>query len=185
MKRFSLSMVVAGFLVLVLSGCIRVENKTLVMPDGSGKVTIEMGFNEQMFKGMAAMMGGMSGTNVNMGDLDMDLSDLSPTDLEEGSEGFVAFSRPEQTTENGWKVIKIRAYFEDINKVKVVDKESGREMLSYSLEKQESGYKLTVNNQIMADLGGEEGLGAIGGMGGAGAPGEQMPPEAMARRDML
>ncbi len=154
---------------LMLGGCIKLKQDTVVMPDGSGKMTIRIGFNAKAVKEAAAGMGQGEATEGMDKPTDMDLSDL------EDFEGFVAFAAPEkEVSADGWEWVKITGYFEDVNKVVMYDDEEAEgkrvKQLWYSFEKKDGGYVLTAHSQY-SDF---EEMGQLDDMGADTA---DMPPE--------
>ncbi|MEM6554047.1 MAG: hypothetical protein AAF750_18170, partial [Planctomycetota bacterium] len=85
------------------TGCVKFKQAWTVQPDGSGKMTMTLGFSEQMLA--------MSDEDP-FADLD------NPAEmLDEEDNGWVAFTQPKITTRDGFKFATFTGYFEDINQV--------------------------------------------------------------------
>ncbi|MEM6855735.1 MAG: hypothetical protein AAF593_15110 [Planctomycetota bacterium] len=91
-------------LTLAATGCVKFKQAWTINPDGSGKMTMTFGVSEQMLA--------MAGDEDPFADLD-DPADM----MDEEDNGWVAFTKPEITTENGFKYATFVGYFEDINQV--------------------------------------------------------------------
>ncbi|MEM9419355.1 MAG: hypothetical protein AAGA25_09950 [Planctomycetota bacterium] len=91
-------------LTLAATGCVKFKQAWVINPDGSGKMTMTFGVSEQMLA--------MAGDDDPFADLD-DPSDM----MDQEDNGWVAFTKPEIKTENGFKYATFVGYFEDINQV--------------------------------------------------------------------
>lgn len=118
-----------------LAGCLESDQQTTVMPDGSGKIVWTVG------------------AKIKEGEKDSGLKMNSIKEMEESAEGIVAWGEPKEVTENGWHKITITAYFEDITKVKLLDKKGGetKDMLSFVYTKNGDGGTLVVKDSMMDD----------------------------------
>lgn len=92
------------------------------MPDGSGKVTVELAFR-QMGAGAFRSRGG---------DPMAEFSD--PLRLERDAEGVCAWTFEEPREEEGWTCASVTGYFEDINKVKIYNQDAatGKREVSFA-----------------------------------------------------
>ncbi len=88
-------------LALSLTGCLKMNQVMTVMPDGSGKMEMTVGFSAQMLA--------MSPEDP--------LAEMTIEKLSEDPGGMVAFTEPEITEEDGYTVVRMTAYFDDINDV--------------------------------------------------------------------
>jgi len=132
MKSWVLILVLAAS--AMLPGCFKLKQEVTVMPDGSGKLSMTIGWNKKQlddaFKGMP---------------MGQPPKQADPTDIDlESFAGFVAFTAAEEwTTEDGWKYSKFTGYFEDINKVKifhVANREGEKKAwLSFTFKKEKDG----------------------------------------------
>jgi hypothetical protein len=127
--RKSLLLALVAVLSVGLVGCFQTDNDTVIMPDGSGKITLTVGISEQV-KQMAAGMGGEG---------DMDTGNDSFEDLLKNTEGVVAFTEPETKTVDGYELTTFTLYFEDINKVKLYKDSEGERTLQLEFEYKEEG----------------------------------------------
>lgn len=111
-------------LTLAATGCVKFKQAWLVNPDGSGKMVMTFGVSEQML----AMAGGEQDPFADLDD---------PADMmDEEDNGWVAFTKPEIKTENGFKYATFTGYFDDINQVTFSGDGGNGEMVdsSYTLE---------------------------------------------------
>jgi hypothetical protein len=156
--RFVVPVVMAAF---SLGGCIKFKQNAALMPDGSGKMTFSIGFNEKGVKEAASSMGQGDGM---VEDPTEDFADF------DNMHGFVAFTKPVMEEKDGWKHVTFTGYFEDINKVKVLeDGEEEAEQVGFAFRKTETGYALTVNSSFKQ-------FGEMGDMGDMGDASDA-PPE--------
>ncbi len=120
---------------LLAAGCLKAKQQTTVNPDGSGKMQITFGVSEQN----AEQMGDMPFTNLTAEDAKK---------LEDN--GFVAFSKPEEKTENGYKYVTVTGYFMDVNNVKfdMGEGDPDQKPVTFSMEEG----KLTVNNSTLMQM---------------------------------
>src|SRR5881396_3112560 len=93
-----------------LAGCIKLRQRTAVMPDGSGKLTMTVGFSKAITS-MAKSMGGKEGAAKDP------FADMNTIPKEQ--QGFVAFTKPEKSEKEGFTFFTFTGYFEDINKVQM------------------------------------------------------------------
>ncbi len=128
-----------------LTGCIKIDQNTQVMPDGSGKVTMRVGMKTAM---------------AQMAESGEDGGPPVPTeseDLERDWEGFVAFTEPVKTEEGEWTYYDVSGYFTDINKVKIydTDDETGERKLqtAFKMRQEGEGWVLDVENPTLAEMG--------------------------------
>ena len=149
-----------------LNGCIQFGHSTTLFPDGSGKVTMQVGFKKSMIK-MMEEMGKSMGAEEKMDPLS-EFTD--PAKLKETGEGIVAWTAPKRDEDNDWIKLSFTGYFEDINQVKIYNKnpqpgaEAERKVaFDFKYERTSGGGgTLTMNNGATEDLskmapGGEEG----------------------------
>jgi hypothetical protein len=109
-------------LTLALTGCVKFKQAWKINPDGSGKMTMTMGFSQQVLAQMPE-------------DPFADLDD--PTEMiAQEDNGWVAFTRPQVRTEDGYKFATFTGYFEDVSQVTYSGDGGNGDMLptSYKLE---------------------------------------------------
>ncbi|MBB6430430.1 hypothetical protein [Algisphaera agarilytica] len=90
-------------LTLAATGCVKFKQAWVINPDGSGKMTMTMGFSEMILQ---------QAPEDPFANLD-DPSDM----MDQEDNGWVAFTKPEIKTEGGFKYATFVGYFEDINQV--------------------------------------------------------------------
>jgi len=130
-------LLLATALTLLVSGCVKVKQAVSVMPDGSGKMVLTLGANQEM---------------QQPGQPDMSEVDL--LEMNDESSGFVAFTKPKVTEEAGWKYVSFTAYFDDINKVRLGKEDGeGQPPAKYAFDKDGEGFKLIVTNAMTAQMG--------------------------------
>lgn len=123
-----------------LAGCLESDQQTVVMPDGSGKIVWTVG------------------AKMKEGDPDSGLKMDSIDEMENSSEGIIAWGEPKEVKENGWHKVTMTAYFEDISKVKLFDKKGGEKkvMLSFEYTKNGDGGTLVVKDAMMDEMAKEQ-----------------------------
>jgi hypothetical protein len=126
------------------AGCIRFSEDLVVFADASGKMTLTVGISEEFIEKMKAM-------GANADDFEKN-SGLDPEDLD-NAEGVVAFSKPTHEKKDGWRTTVFIAYFDDINKVKIWEKngEEKRQKLSFSFKKDGEGHVLEIEDKMMSN----------------------------------
>jgi hypothetical protein len=123
-------------LMLGTTGCLKVKQTMTLMPDGSGKVEMTMGFSEAMLAMMPP---------------DQDpFAELSVAALSEDPSGFVAFTEPEISEADGYKMATFTAYFEDVNELEM-DGPDGQPVF-YALEETDAGTVLTVSTSAVRGM---------------------------------
>ena len=140
---------VAVAALAAVCGCVKLDNRLTVMPDGSGKFVLQMGYNEENLRSLRAG-GALTGMDLS----NLDLSSIDPRAVEKQSAGFVAFARPRERTSGTWRFVEVTGYFEDLNKVRIWEEGTRREQLSFAFRKTAAGYDLTARNLSVADAGG-------------------------------
>lgn len=124
-------------LVFALTGCVKFKQLWTVNPDGSGKLTMTFAMSEQML----AMAGGQG---------EDPFAEFDPAEMiDEEENGWVAFTKPDVVSANGYKTMTLVGYFEDINKVKFAADDDGQ--MAASSFKMGDG-KLTITNPIMGQI---------------------------------
>lgn len=114
--RFSVAAGLAA--VVALSGCIQFEQGATLFPDGSGKMTLHVGFKKSLIK-MLEEMAKQFGAPEEGKKLDPMAEFSDPEKLGQNAEGIVAWSEPVKKEDGDWVRISVIGYFEDINKVKI------------------------------------------------------------------
>ncbi len=107
MRRFLAALLLA---LLALSGCMKVRQEFLVMPDGSGRLTLTFSLKSkgETAKFTEAML--MSG---------------DPDEITDKVHGLAALARPTMEEKDGVIRVRMTGYFEDINALKIMDDGEG------------------------------------------------------------
>ncbi len=135
---------------VLASGCIKSQQTLTLMPDGSGKMEISVGFNTKAGQQLNGGLGGPPPGQVGGGLGQKMMTDLDPLKLESVGEGFVAFTKPEKLEVRGWEIITFTAYFDDINKVKMNNNKE--RITSFQLTKQGAGAELTIEKPMLQGM---------------------------------
>ncbi|MEM8737288.1 MAG: hypothetical protein AAGG38_02255 [Planctomycetota bacterium] len=89
---------------LSTTGCVKLKQVWTINPDGSGKMTATVGINQRMLS--------------RFGDNGMITHLENPAEIiDQQDRGWVAFTRPEISTREGFKYATFTCYFEDINEI--------------------------------------------------------------------
>jgi hypothetical protein len=126
-----------------VAGCVRFHEDLVVYADGSGKMTLTVGLSQAFIDKMQEM-----GGNEDM----EEKAGLDPEDLE-NTEGLVAFTKPVASKKDGWSTTTCTAYFDDINKVKIYDKqgETRKVKLAFVYKKDGDNHVLEIDDRFTAD----------------------------------
>jgi hypothetical protein len=179
-KRMSIlrSLIVAVLLSSLLTGCVKMKNQVLVMPDGSGKIILTVTVNESMLSqalaSVEALLGGSSKRRIPKAS-EISASAINVDGIERSSEGLVAFSEPKQHVQQGWRTISLVGYFEDINNVKIRTDKTPEVALSFAFKEDGDGYVLDVTNKSLEKLTSDSLMGSL-----KKATGAEVPPQIMA-----
>jgi hypothetical protein len=138
-----------------LPACLKVKQRTVLMPDGSGKLTMSVAFGKQL---LALAKAG----NKEAKDPFANLENEMPA---EDMQGVVAVTRPEKFDRDGFTGFTFSVYFEDANKLHFGAPKVGptgpksakakKEAMTFEFKKEGDGYVLVVDNGL---LGGNEQL---------------------------
>src|SRR5947208_2227180 len=100
----------AALVLLAFSGCMNVREEIVVMPDGSGKLTLHFAIKS---KGEAAKF------------TEDELMSSDPDELQDKIRGLVALTRPTMEQKDGMVHLRLTAYFDDLNALKFMDDGEG------------------------------------------------------------
>ncbi|MHC4608679.1 MAG: hypothetical protein ACYTAF_17380 [Planctomycetota bacterium] len=129
---------------LVFDGCVKVREGLVLMPDGSGKLTVSFCLSPEL-----ASFGGEESDPLD------DFMETDPDEFTADIPGIVAVTKPERIEEGGWKGIRFTMYFEDINKVKFLDDpaEDGTRKANrtFAFRKTEDGFTLEIEDTSLAE----------------------------------
>ena len=146
MKRF-LAVPLACALAL-LSGCLKMKEDLLVMPDGSGKLVLTLAMKED---------NELSKEKFS----EEEMMSEDPDKMLKEMPGVVAFLRPKLEKKAGWATITMTAYFEDVSKLKIIgDSEGGdgKALNEFKFKKEGDGFVFEVGGDKVG-----EGLKELGG----------------------
>ncbi|BAM02665.1 hypothetical protein [Phycisphaera mikurensis] len=103
-RRFpSVCLALAACFALLLPGCVKYKQTTTVMADGSGKMELVMGMS------LAEL--------ARLGPEKDPFAALSVEALAKNPQGFVAFTEPRARDVDGYRVVTVTGYFEDVNQL--------------------------------------------------------------------
>ena len=119
-----------------MTGCVKFKQTMTLMPDGSGKIDLSFGISDQMLQ-MAQQQG------------EDPFADMDPTELEDGSKGIVAFTKPEKKKEGGFTYLSFSAYFEDINAVELGSPDDEEEPTKFTYTKDGKAATLSVEGSMI------------------------------------
>lgn len=130
--------VLAPVLVLLaFSGCMKIREDLVVMPDGSGRLTLTITLTT---KGEAAKF------------TEAELMAADPDELQDKVRGLVALGPPTLAEKEG--VIRQVAYFDDLNAVKFMDEGEGdkaKPKQEFSFRREGETFVLEIKGNLLAD----------------------------------
>jgi len=135
MRRFLATLL----LVPALTGCMKVREELLVMPDGSGRISLTFSVAT---KGEA---GKFTEAELMAGD---------PDEIQDKVRGLVAMTRPTLTEKEGVVQIRMTGYFDDINALKFMDDGEGakaKPKQDFVFHRDGEGYALELRGNLLAD----------------------------------
>ena len=97
-------------MLLAFSGCMKVRHELIVMPDGSGRVTLTFA---------------MKSSGETAAFTERELMSGDPDEITDKVHGISAMSRPSIDKKDGMIRIRMTAYFDDINALKFMDDGEG------------------------------------------------------------
>lgn len=137
MKR---SMVAASLLVLAaLSGCMKVKQEIVVMPDGSGKIVLTL-----------TMRLKSETTTFTEGEL----SQMDPDEFMEKVHGLTALTRPKSEKKDGIVTLTMTGYFDDVNALKFMDDGEGAKAKvkqEYAFRREGETFVLETKGNLLAE----------------------------------
>ena len=141
MKRLLL----AALILPAFSGCMKVREEFVVMPDGSGKLTLVFTIET---KGEAARF------------TEQELMAGDPDEIESKVRGLAAMTRPTVEKQEGIVRLRMGAYFDDINAVKFMDEGEGdkaKPKQEFSFRREGETFTLEIKGNLLADEAPERG----------------------------
>lgn len=133
-RHFVLASVVV--LATSLTGCVKFKQTMTLMPNGSGKIELNIGMSEQLVQ-MAKQQG------------EDPFADMDPMQLSDDSKGIVAFTKPTKKEVGGYTYLTFSAYFEDINAVELGGPEDGEDPAKFSYKRDGKTATLTVQDSML------------------------------------
>ena len=135
MKR----LLIAALILPAFAGCMKVREEFVVMPDGSGRLTLVLSLVQ---KGEAAKF---TEDEMMAGD---------PDELESKLRGLAALTRPTSEKKDGVVRLRMDAYFDDINAVKFMDDGEGdkaKPKQEFSFRREGEAYTLEVKGNVLSE----------------------------------
>jgi hypothetical protein len=132
-------LLIAALILPAFSGCMKVREEFVVMPDGSGKLTLLFTIQAQ---GEAAKF---TQDELMAGD---------PDEIESKVRGLAALMRPTAEKKDGVVRLRMAAYFEDINAVKFMDEGEGdkaKPKQEFSFRREGETFTLEAKGNLLAD----------------------------------
>lgn len=131
-------------IVFPMSGCIQYREEMIVLPDGSGKMVFHMGFNLDVLEKLKEM-------GMDPGDTEEEM-EFNEEDVD-NFEGIVALTKPKTEKKGNWQSWSVTAYFDDINKVKMFEKDDETSekklQLAFTFKKDGDGHALEIDDRLM------------------------------------
>ncbi|HYF00350.1 MAG TPA: hypothetical protein VEJ18_15630, partial [Planctomycetota bacterium] len=103
----------ALLLPLALVGCLDYAQDVTLFPDGSGMITRTLGVKRDALNLLRALTKGKGAPADPL----RDFADLDR--LKEASRGIAAWGRPERSSAGGWDSVRVTAFFEDVDQVRL------------------------------------------------------------------
>ncbi len=126
-------------LLLAFSGCMHVREEIVVMPDGSGRLTLHFVIKT---KGEAAKF------------TEDELLSADPDEIQEKIRGLVALARPVAEQKEGAVHLRMSGYFDDLNAVKFMDDGEGdktKAKQEFSFRKEGETFVVELKGNLLAD----------------------------------
>jgi len=136
MKRIAIA---PALVLLAFSGCMHVREEILVMPDGSGRLTLHFMIKS---KGDVAKF---TEEEILSGD---------PDEIQDKVRGLVALTRPSTEQKEGVVHLKMTGYFDDLNALKFMDDgegEKARAKQEFSFRKEGEAFVVELKGNLLAD----------------------------------
>jgi hypothetical protein len=130
---------VLSLLLLAFSGCMQVREEVVVMPDGSGRLTLHFMIKT---KGEAAKF------------TEDELMSADPDEIQEKVRGLVALLRPSTEQKEGVVHLRMTAYFDDLNAVKFMDDGEGdkaKTKQAFVFRKEGEAFVVELKGNLLAD----------------------------------
>jgi len=138
-------LLLAVLILPAFSGCMKVREEIVLMPDGSGRITLVFTIET---KGEAAKF------------TEEELLAGDPDEIESKVRGLVALTRPTAERKEGVVRLRMGAYFDDINAVKFMDDGDGdkaKPKQEFSFRRNGEAFTFEVTGNVLADEAPERG----------------------------
>src|SRR5689334_17729102 len=126
-------------LLLAFSGCMHVREEIVVMPDGSGRLTLHFILKT---KGEAGKF------------TEDELMSADPDEVQDKIKGLVAIARPSVEQKEGAVHLRMAAYFDDLNAVKFMDDGEGdkaKAKQEFSFRREGETFVVELKGNLLAD----------------------------------
>lgn len=133
------SLLLAPLLLLAFSGCMKVREELVVMPDGSGRIVLVFSIPA---KGEA---GKFTETELMSGD---------PDEIQDKVRGLVALTKPTAEEKDGVVRLRMAAYFDDVNAVKFMDEgegEKAKPKQEFAFRREGEAFVLEITGNLLSD----------------------------------
>lgn len=138
-------LLLAAAMLPAFSGCMKVREEFLILPDGSGRFTLHLAIKA---RGEAAKF------------TEAEMLSIDPGEIEDKVRGLVALGRPTIEEKDGVNHLRMTAYFEDINAVKFMDEGEGgkaKPKQEFSFRREGETFVLEITGNLLADEAPERG----------------------------
>jgi hypothetical protein len=128
-----------ALLSAALSGCMKVREELLVMPDGSGRITFTFSIPAKSEAGKFT---------------EAELMAVDPDEIQDKVRGIAAMTRPAGETKDGVVRVRMTAYFDDVNALKFMDDGEGdkaKPKQEFAFRKDGEAFSLEVKGSLVAD----------------------------------
>lgn len=136
MKRLTAPLLL---ILAALSGCMKVKQDIVVMPDGSGKIVLTLSMK---LRGEAAKI------------TEAELMSGDPDEILEKVHGLVALTRPTTEEKDGTIFLRMTGYFDDVNALKFMDDGEGakaKPKQEYAFRREGETFVLEAKGNLLAD----------------------------------
>lgn len=131
--------------LVLLSGCMKVREEFVILPDGSGRFTLHLAIKT---RGEAAKF------------TEQEMLSGDPEEIEDKVRGIVALTRPTLEEKDGVTHLRMTAYFDDINAVKFMDEGEGgkaKPKQEFAFRREGETFVLEVKGNLLSDEAPERG----------------------------
>ncbi|MFN3167819.1 MAG: hypothetical protein ACE37H_12220 [Phycisphaeraceae bacterium] len=123
---------------LLLPGCIKFKQVVTVMPDGAGKIEMQVGLSDQL-----VAMAKQEGQDP--------FKEMVPSNMEGKAKGIVAYTKPKREKVAGYTYLTFSMYFRDINEVEM-DAFGEGEAPEFEYSRKDDTATLTITNGTVLSM---------------------------------